>query len=90
MTVNTELNERLEFLVKDIKAYVIGIKKIKGCAVTKAEYLYIIENFLLAVKSKDEKYYALFTTLLDNFAGKDKELKNRIKAIIDITTHIKE
>ena len=89
ISINTEVNNRLEFLVKDIKAYVIGLKKLKGSEASKTEYLDIVESLIVAIKSKDDKYYTTFVNVLIKLAGKDKELKNRLNSILEVISHIK-
>lgn len=89
-SIDTEVNNRLKFLTKDIKSYVMGIKKLKGSELTKAEYLDVIDSLLMAIKNKDSVYYGIFATLLLKLAGKDKELKNRLNSILQVISHIKE
>lgn len=89
-SIDTEVNNRLKFLTKDIKSYVMGIKKLKGSELTKAEYLDVIDALLMAIKNKDSVYYGIFATLLLKLAGKDKELKNRLNSILQVISHIKE
>ncbi len=90
ISINTEVNDRLEFLVKDVKAYVVGLKKIKGSIASKQEYLDVLEVFVGAIKSQDTKYYLTFANILSKFSGKDKELNNRINSIIELISHIQE
>ena len=86
--INKEISSRLEFLVKDIKAYVMGVKKLKGCVITKQDYLDIIDTFLFAIKNEDSKYYKFFTTMLKKVNAKDKELNSRLNAILELIEHI--
>lgn len=88
--IDTALNERLNFLVKDIKSYVVGVKKIKNCPTTKQEYVSLIDAFLLAISRNDDCYYTYFATALLSLSGKDKELKRRIYSIIELLASIKE
>lgn len=89
LSIDIEVNNRLEFLVKDVKAYCVGLKKIKG-ALNKTEYLEIVEMFLYAIKKHDWAYYVIFAQLLDKFSDKDRELKNRISGILEVISHIKD
>lgn len=88
LAIDVEVNNRLEFLVKDVKAYCLGIKKMKGI-LSKAEYIELIDMFLYAIKKHDLAYYVLFAQMLDRFAGRDKELKNRMCGILEVISHIK-
>ncbi len=89
LSIDIEVNNRLEFLVKDIKAYCVGLKKIKG-ALNKTEYLEIVDMFLYAIKKHDWAYYVIFAQLLDKFSERDRELKNRISGILEVLSHIKD
>ena len=88
-SIDAEVNNRLEFLIKDVKSYVMGIKKLKGSELTKDEYLAIVDTFLVAIKNKDSVYYATFATTLIKLSGKDKELKSRLNGILQVISHIK-
>lgn len=88
LSIDIEVNNRLEFLVKDVKAYCLGIKKMKS-VLTKTEYVEIVDMFLYAIKKHDLAYYVLFAQMLDKFAGKDKELKSRMCGILEVISHIK-
>lgn len=88
LSIDIEVNNRLEFLIKDVKAYCLGVKKFKGI-LSKTEYLEIIDMFLYAIKKHDLAYYALFAQLLEKFAGRDRELKSRICGILEVMSHIK-
>ena len=88
--IDNSINERINFLVKDVKAYVAGIKKIKNCPTTKQEYISLIDAFLLAISRVDYCYYNYFATAILALSGKDKELKRRIYSIIELLASIKE
>lgn len=88
MSIDIEVNNRLEFLVKDIKSYCVGLKKFKGIA-TKQEFIDIVDVFLLAIKKQDFDYYGTFVNILGKMCDKDKELKNRINGILEVLSHIK-
>ena len=87
-SLNTEVNNRLEFLIKDVKAFVLGIKKLKTNIISKVEYQSVIENFLLAIKNEHYEYYSTFALLLLKASDKDRELKSRINGIIEVISHI--
>lgn len=87
--VSSEINNRVAFLAKDIKAYVVGLKKIKGSLVTKTEYLQVVDNLILAIKNEHIQYYETLTNVLVKLAGKDKELKSRLSGILEVILHIK-
>ena len=87
---NSEVLERLEFLVKDVKTSVSGIKKLKGSAVSKQQYLLAIDTFLAAIANNDEKYYMFFINNLIEYGARDKELNRRLNAILQLLEEIKE
>ena len=87
--LNAQILDRLQFLAKDIKAYVVGSKKIKGCKVTKQEYLNIVDAFVLAIESQEKQYFETFAQTLFALAGKDKELKQRLAGIIELIGEVK-
>lgn len=75
-------NDRLEFLVKDVKAYLSGLKKFKG-TVSKQQYAELLDCFVLAIERGDYIYYNTFAQIL-NTLTKDKELKSRYVAILEL------
>lgn len=79
-----DVASRIEFLAKDLKEYVFGVKKIKGCPVPKNIVLYQIEVLLMAAKAKDKDAVGPIVSVLASFAGKDKEFINRINGIIEV------
>ena len=87
-SIDTEVNNRLEFLTKDVKSYVLGLKKLKSNVVTKTEYLSLVENFLFAIKNKHSEYYNSFAFILLRTVEKDRELKSRLHGIIEVISHI--
>lgn len=88
--INADVNNRLAFLVKDVKAYVDGIKKIGGSISTKQDYIALTDAFLEMIKDQLDKYYLAVAKTLLTLSGRDKELKNRINSIIELIAHIKE
>ena len=88
-TLDAQILDRLDFLAKDIKAYVVGTKKIKGCKVTKQEYLDIVDGFIFAVQHAQKEYFELFAKTLFSLCGKDKELKQRLVGIIELIDEVK-
>ena len=87
-TINIKVHERLEFLVKDVKMYVMGLKKIKGSILSKTEYIELVDMLLLALKNKDYQYYDVFARQILKMSGKDGELINRLSAIIELLAHL--
>ena len=83
-TTDHALLERLAFLVKDIKSYVSGIKKIKGSKIAKQDYIEIIDMFLYSIDNNQASYFKFFVKLLNLNCGRDKELKSRLTSIIEI------
>ena len=82
--VNDELNNRLIFLVSDLKDYVDGLKKIKGSYVTRSEMLEIIITLVDVIKNNQTELYKPMLISIKASAGKDKELQKRVKAIDEI------
>ena len=85
-----EIAERLEFLVKDVKTYVSGVKKLKGSAVSKQQYLLAIDTFLKAISNNDQVYYDFFINNLIEYGTKDKELNRRLNAILQLLNSTQE
>lgn len=81
---DAEVNSRLVFLVKDLKDYVAGLKKIKCSYLTKAEMLQIIISFLEVLSNNQTSLYKALLLGVKAGAGNDKELLKRIKAIDEI------
>ena len=84
MDINKEVLSRLAFLVKDLKDYVRGLKKIKKSSVTKGEALEIIKGLTDAIKNQDVYYIKPFVMAIKAGQGKDKEINYRLNEILDI------
>lgn len=82
--LEAQVMERLVFLAKDIKAYVIGLKKIKGCPVAKQDYINLVDALLCSFENKNRDYYLVFVQTLLSLCGKDRELKQRIESIKEL------
>ena len=82
--VNDEINNRLLFLVTDLKDYVDGLKKIKGSFITRSEMLELIITYINVIKNNQTGLYKPMLISVKASAGKDKELQKRIKAIDEI------
>jgi len=75
---------RLAFLVKDLKDYVQGLKKVKKSSITKGELIEVINGLYEAVKNQDVKYIRAFVLAIKAGHGKDKEIECRLVEIFDI------
>ena len=75
---------RLAFLIKDLKDYIQGLKKVKKSTVTKGELLEIVNSFYTAVKNGDSAYVKAFVIAVKAGHGKDKEIECRLVEILDI------
>ena len=81
---DAEINARLIFLVKDIKDYVSGLKKIKGSYVTKAEMMTMLITFISEIEKGNSEVYKAMLIGIKAGAGNDKELAKRIFTIDEI------
>lgn len=81
---DTEINARLMFLVKDIKDYVSGLKKIKGSYITKAELMTLVLAFINEIEKGNTQNYKAMLIGVKAGAGNDKELAKRIYTIDEI------
>jgi len=79
-----DVNNRIMFLVSDLKDYVSGLKKIKGSKITKSEMLQILISFFEALKNNVSYVYSGLLIGIKAGAGNDKELIKRIKSIDEI------
>lgn len=82
--LESQILDRLIFLTKDVRVYVVGLKKIKGCPVAKQEYMNILDTLLLSLENKNSQYYLPLLQTLLALCGKDKELKQRIDSIKEL------
>jgi len=87
--LNAQILDRLQFLAKDVKTYVVGAKKIKGCPVAKQEYLNIVDALILSIEKNQKQYFEAFLQTLLALCGKDKELKQRLAGIIELVEEVK-
>ena len=81
---DSEVNSRLLFLIKDLKDYVSGLKKIKGSYITKAEMMTIIISFIGEIEKNNTAVYKSMLIGVKAGAGNDKELAKRIYTIDEI------
>lgn len=84
-----KIHDRLEFLVKDVKTYVSGMKKVKS-HVSKQQFMWAIDQFMIAISNNDEKYYEFFANNLLAYQAKDKELNRRIVSILQVLESARE
>ena len=82
--IDKDVLARLAFLVKDLKDYVQGIKKIKKSTVTKGELIEIINGLYEAIKKEETIYIKPFVVAIKSAHGKDKEIEYRLLEILDI------
>ena len=82
--INKEVLSRLAFLVKDLKEYIQGLKKVKKSPITKGELLEIIKGLAQAIKNQDVCYIKPFIMAVKTGQGKDKEIQYRLVEILDI------
>jgi len=75
---------RLAFLVKDLKDYVSGLKKVKKSTLTKGELIEVINGLYEAIKNEDTGYIKPFVMSVKSAHGKDKEIECRLVEILDI------
>lgn len=79
-----EVLSRLAFLVKDLKAYIQGLKKVKKSSVTKGELIEVVCGLQSAIKNEDVKYIKPFVMAVKAAHGKDKEIECRLIEINEI------
>lgn len=79
-----EVLSRIAFLLKDLKDYVQGLKKVKKSTITKGELLEIISAAICCVKSGHAKYVRAFVMAIKAGEGKEKEIDKRLAEIMDI------
>ena len=88
LILNNELIERLAFLVKDYRSYVLGVKKIKGSKCTRNELLEEINALnMLISEQRIEFMYGIILGIKYSI-GKDKELKRRLIEIEEIVLNL--
>ena len=86
--IDSEITNRLNFLVKDLRDYVSGLKKVKCSYLTKFEIIAIIETFLSEIKRGNIYSYKALLLGVKAGAGTDRELLKRISAIDEIVSRI--
>lgn len=82
-----EIFKRLIFLVKDIKSYVSGVKRVKHSLLTKDEILTLINHFIELCEAKNTTSLPAMVIGIRAGLGADKELMRRM---IEIEQIIKE
>lgn len=82
--VDKDVLSRLAFLLKDLKDYIQGLKKIRKGSLTKGELQEVICSAISCVKNGDVKYIRAFITAIKAGQGKEKEIDKRLCEILDI------
>lgn len=82
--IDKDVMNRLVFLLKDLKDYVQGLKKIKKGSLTKGELQEVISSAILCAKNGDLKYIRAFITAIKAGEGKEKEIDKRLCEILEI------
>ncbi len=82
--VDKDVLSRLAFLLKDLKDYIQGLKKIKKGSLTRGELQEIIGAAICCVKNGDIKYIRAFITAIKAGEGKEKEIDKRLCEILEI------
>lgn len=84
VNIDQEIAARLIFLAKDLKEYVIGLKKVKKSSITKGELIDIIMAFINALQNGHYSYIKSFVLAIKAAKGKDQEIDRRLFEILDI------
>ena len=84
VNIDEHITARLMFLAKDLKEYVVGLKKVKNSTITKGELLEIISSIINAIKNGHFSYIKAFVIAIKAAKGKDKEIDRRLFEILDI------
>lgn len=84
VVVDKDVMNRLVFLLKDLKDYVQGLKKVKKGSLTKGELQEVISTAILCAKNGDLKYIRAFITAIKAGEGKEKEIDKRLCEILEI------
>ena len=87
--INKDILKRLVFLIKDLKSYVSGMKKIKGSYLTKDELLFIMNHYIEQCEKERVEGLPVFTLSIRAGMAKDKELIRRLYEIDQIVKEIK-
>jgi len=86
--IDKDIIARLIFLLKDLKDYVSGLKKIKGSYITKSEMILLIMGFGVEVEHNNIKSFQSLLIGVKAGAGADRELLKRIRVIEEIIQNI--
>lgn len=84
VNIDQEIAARLIFLAKDLKEYVIGLKKVKKSSITKGELIDIIMALINALQNGHYSYIKSFVLAIKAAKGKDQEIDRRLFEILDI------
>ena len=85
---NPELLDRLQFLTKDLKSYVHGLKTIKKSKCTRTELIDQITALSIAIDQKQVVFLKPLLTGIKYSIGKERELARRLIEINDIIDRI--
>lgn len=83
-----ELLDRLLFLVKDLKAFVHGMKVIRKSKCTRSELLEQINALILAIDEKQVAYFKALILGIKYSIGVERELARRLIEIEDIIAKV--
>jgi len=84
ISVNKDVLARLAFLVKDLKDYVQGLKKLKKSKITKGELIELLNALSLAIKNEHTIYVKALVLAVKTGYGKEKEVERRLFEILEI------
>ena len=87
-SVDKTILDRLSFLVKDLKDYVVGLKKIKGSLLTKSELVTIVSGLIDEISCGNTRIFKPLLLGIKAGVGTDKELIKRVKSIDEIICDI--
>ena len=85
---NPELLDRLQFLTKDLKSYVHGLKTIKKSKCTRTELIDQITALSIAIDQKQVVFLKPLLLGIKYSIGKERELARRLIEINDIIDRI--
>ncbi len=88
--IDAEILKRLIFLVKDVKSYVGGVKRVKNSLLTKDEIMFILNHFIELCENKNIISLSALLIGVRAGMGKDKELKRRLVEIEQIVKELKQ
>lgn len=86
VSINKDVMARLAFLVKDLKDYVQGLKKLKKSKITKGELIEILNALSLAIKNNHAAYIKALVLSVKAGYGKEKEIERRLFEILEIVS----